>query len=111
MSAAIEKTAGVITFGVAGITATLGHEDVAAWGAVLISLAPLILIMFLIWRIYKMDQQHKECQRNYEELQQSQQRMQEQILATFLAVKHPTVCKNLPSVEEFKNNAFDVPTH
>ena len=73
MSAAVEKTTGAITVAIAGVTATLGHEDVAAWGNVLMSLAPLILILFLIWRIYKLDQQHKDCQEKHQQLQQSQQ--------------------------------------
>lgn len=111
MSAAIEKTTGVVTVAVAGVTASMTHEDVASWGNTLMSLAPLLLILFLIWRIYKLDQQHKECQERYEQLQSSQQAMQEQILTTFLAVKSPTIRKELPTVQEFKEKSFTVPDH
>jgi hypothetical protein len=111
MTAMVEKTTGAVTIAVGGITATLGHEDVAAWGSVLMSLAPLLLILFLIWRIHKLDQQHRDCQKRHEALQQSQQKMQEQLLTTFLAVKSPSIRKELPTVEEFKSNAFSVPSH
>lgn len=111
MSAAVEKTTGAITVAIAGVTATLGHEDVAAWGNVLMSLAPLILILFLIWRIYKLDQQHKDCQEKHQQLQESQQKMQEQLLTVFLATKSPIIRKELPTVEEFKSNNFTVPEH
>lgn len=111
MAAITEKATGAVTVAIGGITATLGHEDVAAWGSVLMSLAPLVLILFLIWRIHKLDQQHKECQANTERLQASQQRMQEQLLTTFLAVKSPTIRKELPTVEAFKSNSFAVPSH
>lgn len=111
MSAVVEKTTGAVTIAIAGVTATLGHQDVADWGTTLMSLAPLLLILFLVWRIYKLDQQHKDCQERYEQLQESQQKMQEQLLMTFLATKSPTLRKELPTVEEFKANAFIVPEH
>ena len=111
MSAVVEKTTGAITVAVAGVQATMTHEDVATWGNTLMSLAPLLLILFLIWRMYKLDQQHKDCQERYEELQQSQQKMQEQLLMTFLATKSPNIRKELPTVEEFKTNTFVVPEH
>lgn len=111
MSAITEKATGVVTVAVAGVQATLTHEDVASWGNTLISLAPLILILFLIWRIYKLDQQHKDCQERYVQLQASQQKMQEQLLMTFLATKSPNIRRELPTVEEFKANTFTVPEH
>lgn len=111
MTAIADKTTGVITVAVAGVTATLGHEDVALWGGTLMSLAPLILILFLIWRIHKLDKEHRDCQERHEQLQQSQQKMQEQLLMTFLAVKSPTIRKELPTVEEFKSDNFTVPEH
>lgn len=111
MSAITEKATGVVTVAVAGVQATMTHEDVASWGNTLMSLAPLILILFLIWRIYKLDQQHKDCQERHEALQASQQKMQEQLLMTFLAAKSPNIRKELPTVEEFKSNTFIVPEH
>lgn len=111
MTATTEKVTGVVTVAVAGVQASLTHEDVAAWGNMLMSLAPLILILFLIWRIYKLDQQHKDCQDRYEELQASQQVMQEQLLTTFLAIKSPNIRKELPTVEDFKANNFTTPEH
>lgn len=111
MTAIAEKATGAVTIAVAGVTATLGHEDVKEWGNVLLALAPLLLILFQTWRIYKLDQQHKDCQERHEQLQESQQRMQEQILTTFLAVKSPTMRKDLPTVKEFKESNFTAPTH
>lgn len=108
MSAMTEKVTGAITVSVAGIQATLTHSDVEAWGNSLMSIAPLLLILFLIWRIYKLDQQHKDCQQNYQTLQANQSKMQEQILMTFLATRHPEACP-MPSVQAFKENEFTIP--
>lgn len=108
MTAIAEKATGVVTVAVGGVTATFGHQDVAAWGNVLMSLAPLLLILFLTWRVYKLDQQHRDCQENFKKVQDSQNKMQEQILLTFLATKHPEACE-LPAVKAFKENEFTVP--
>lgn len=108
MTAVTEKVTGVVTIGIAGVQASMTHADVEAWGTSLMAIAPLLLILFLIWRIYKLDQQHKDCQERYQRLQDNQSKMQEQILMTFLATKHPEVCE-VPSVKDFKNNDFTVP--
>lgn len=111
MTAMTEKATGAVTVAIGGVTAVFGHSDVEAWGNSLLAIAPLLLILFLIWRIHKLDQQHKDCQEKHERLTENQAKMQEQLLLTFLATKHPGVACELPTVKDFKDNTFVVPEH
>lgn len=97
----LDAATGVITVAVAGVNGSFSASDVHEWGTVLMNLAPLVLILFLIWRIYKLDQQHKECLDNHS-------RMQEQVLLAYLAAKSPDAGNDLPSKADFMAGSFNV---
>ena len=97
----LDAATGVITVAVAGVSGSFSASDVHEWGTVLMNMAPLILILFLIWRIYKLDQQHKECLDNHS-------RMQEQVLLAYLAAKSPEAGHELPSKADFMSGSFNV---
>lgn len=110
-SSATEAVAtGVVTVSIAGVNVAMSHADLINWGNALMGLAPLILIMFLIWRMYKMDQQHKSCQDNYHALQISHDDMQKKLLFAYLSIQktNNTSC-SLPTVEKFVANEFELP--
>ncbi|MND22535.1 hypothetical protein D3C81_1095520 [compost metagenome] len=92
---------GVVTIALAGINASFTAADIEQWGTVLMNMGPLMLILFLIWRIYKLDQQHKDCLDNHA-------KMQEQVLLAYLAIKNPNTRQNLPSQEEFLSCSFNI---
>lgn len=100
-SSKVDGAVGVITFSIAGVTGVLDAASAEAWGHTLLNLAPLLLIIFVIWRMMKLDSSHKECQRKYDKIS-------EQLLLTYAAMKAHTPAHQLPTVREFKENEFDL---
>ena len=84
MTEKIDQVTGVVTVAIGGVTAALTPADALVWGDTLMSLAPLGLILFLIWRVRVVDKQLQQCR-------QAHQRVAEQLLLAFTAIKDPTV--------------------
>lgn len=104
MSKVLDGTTGVISVAIFGITGSFTPADASAWGEVIISIAPAILILFLIWRIHKLDKQHAECQANW-------QRSQDQLILLHRALQaSPAICP-LPPEHKFKEGQFDLNEH
>lgn len=101
---------GIVTVSIAGVNVALSHADILNWGNSIMSLAPLLLILFLTWRMYKMDQQHKACQDSYSVLQASHDDMQKKLLFAYMSIHktNNTAC-SLPTVEKFAASEFDLP--
>lgn len=104
MSSQIEGATGAITVAIFGITGTLTPTDFSAWYEVLMNGAPLILILFLIWRIHCVDKRHAECTVNW-------MKTQEQLALTHRALQDATVARNLPSEKDFLSNNFCLSDH
>lgn len=98
--AKLDGVTGIITVAIGGITASLSPSDLQSWGASVMSLGPLLLIIFLIWRIHKLDKQHSACQDRHN-------KMQEQLLFAYTAIQKTQgdACP-LPTVERFITNDF-----
>lgn len=104
MSTKADGITGIVSIAIMGVSATLTPDDATAWGIALQGLAPLILFIFLLWRIYKLDKQHMECTKNNEKLQ-------EQMLLTYRAVQSVQVRRQLPQEEDFKQGNFNLDDH
>lgn len=75
-----DQVVGLVTVSIAGITATLAPGDAAAWGMVLMDLAPLGLIIFLIWRIRQMDRDLKHCREQHSKVDERLQDLYDKLL-------------------------------
>lgn len=95
-----EQATGVITFSFAGITAALTAAQAAQWGEVLMGMGPILLILFLIWRMRKLDAQLKDCQENH-------QKVTNQMIMAYMAMKDPALASKLPPMEQFISGEFD----
>lgn len=95
-----ETATGVISFSIAGITAALTASQAGEWITVLMGSGPFLLILFLIWRMRKLDTQLKDCQ-------ESHQRVTNQMIMAYMAMKDPEAAKKLPSMEMFISGDFD----
>lgn len=80
MTEKADQVVGIITFSVAGFTAALAPGDAAAWGAVLMDLAPLGLIAFLIWRVRQMDRDLKHCREQHSKVDERLQDLYHKLL-------------------------------
>lgn len=101
MSNKADQASGVITIALGGITASLTAGQAAEWGSVLMSLAPLLLIGFLIWRVRMLDSQLQCCQENHN-------KVTNQLTLAYMAMRDPQVAKRLPPQEEFLSGEFDI---
>lgn len=101
MSNKADQASGVITIALGGITASLTAGQAAEWGSVLMSLAPLILIGFLIWRVRMLDSQLKCCQENHD-------KVTNQLTLAYMAMRDPQVARKLPTQEDFLEGNFDI---
>ena len=101
MTEKADQVVGLITVSIAGITATLAPNDAAAWGSVLMDLTPLGLIAFLIWRVRQMDAQLGACRKAHE-------KVAEQLLLAFAAIKKVDDKEELPTAEEFITGKFNI---
>lgn len=104
MSAQVEGVTGAITVAVFGISGTFLPSDFSAWNEVLMSGAPLLLILFLIWRIHCVDKRHMECTANW-------MKTQEQLALTYRALQDSQVRRNLPPEQAFLDNNFCLSDH
>lgn len=102
MSAKVDVATGAISVAVFGIQATMSPSDFAAWANVIVTAAPAILILFLIWRIYRLDKQHASCVTN-------QQKTQDQLVLAYRALLDPQLRCNLPGEDEFISGNFCLP--
>ena len=84
-----ETVTGILTVSIAGVTVALTPQDALAWGQTLLQLGPLAIILFLVWRIKQLDSQLNSCRVSHE-------RVTNQLLLAFTALKDPTVAANLP---------------
>lgn len=101
MTGKVDQAVGLITLSIGGVTATLAPHDAAAWGSVLMDLAPLGLIAFLIWRVQKMDKQLANCREQHD-------RVTDQLLLAYTALTNRNVRQNLPTKEEFLSGQFTI---
>lgn len=101
MSNKADQVSGVVTVAVGGITASLTAGQAAEWGSVLMSLAPLVLIGFLIWRIRMLDKQLTCCQENHH-------KVTNQLTLAYMAMREPKLAEKLPSQEVFLSGDFDL---
>lgn len=101
MTEKIDQAVGLITLSFAGITATLAPADAAAWGSVLMDLAPLGLIAFLIWRVRQMDTDLKHCREQHG-------KVAEQLLLAYTALTNDNIRRKLPTKEQFLSGEFDL---
>lgn len=99
MSATTDAALGVVTVSVFGITTSVGPAEATAWGQVFIGLAPAILIIFLIWRVYRLDKQHMECTQNWN-------KTQEQLALAYRAITSLSVRRKLPPEKDFLEGNF-----
>lgn len=101
MSKVIDTTTGVISVAIFGVTGSFTPADASAWGEVMMSLAPLILILFLIWRIHKLDKQNSECRKDW-------QRSQDQIILMHRAMQASPAIPPLPPEQRFIEGQFNL---
>lgn len=101
MTGKVDQAVGLITLSIGGVTATMAPHDAAAWGSVLMDLAPLGLIAFLIWRVQKMDRQLASCREQHD-------RVTDQLLLAYTALTNRNVRQNLPTKEDFLSGQFTI---
>lgn len=101
MSAIGDSALGVITISLFGVSTSMGPAEATAWGQVLINIAPALLICFLIWRIYKLDKQHSECNLNWN-------KTQEQLALAYRAITSMSARRRLPTEKAFLEGDFDL---
>lgn len=89
MSNKLESVTGIISISLAGFSVVLSPVDAKAWGDTLLQMAPLLLIVFLCWRIWVLDKHFKECRRAHDATAQ-------QLLLAFTALQSSAVRRNLP---------------
>lgn len=94
MSSKVDVATGTVSVAVFGLQATLAPHDLAMWAQVIVSGAPGLLILFLIWRLWKVDKQHSECTRNWAETRQ-------QLAMVYEALVDETKRCHLPSKQDF----------
>lgn len=104
MSAKADSAAGAISVAVFGVSAILTPADATAWGNVIINIAPAILILFLIWRMHRLDKQHTECSKNWTQTR-------EQLALAYRALLDAKVCNTLPSEVDFMSGNFKLDNH
>lgn len=99
MSTKVDAATGVVSVAVFGVSATLTPQDATAWGNVIITMAPAILILFLLWRIHKMDKQHAECNKNWAQTR-------EQLTLAWRAIQQMNFTCKLPTEKDFLEGNF-----
>lgn len=98
-SAKLDGATGVITVAIGGVTAVFSSADLISWGNAIMSSGPLLLILFLVWRVHKLDKQHSDCQERHA-------KMQEQLLFAYTALQKAQMPCTLPPAERFLANDF-----
>lgn len=101
MSEKLDQVTGVVTIALGWLTVVLTPGDALVWGETLTQLAPFGLIAFLIWRMRQLDKQLKSCRDNHE-------RVNQQLLLAYTAIKEVTIREKLPSTQEFIDGDFNL---
>lgn len=101
MSAKADTALGVISFSAFGVEAVLAPADALAWNNVFLTMAPAFLILFLIWRIYRLDKEHQSCKDSWE-------LTRKQLALAHQALTSATVRCSLPSQKDFMTGNFDL---
>jgi hypothetical protein len=91
-----ENVTGVLTIAIAGVTVALTPADALAWGQTLMQLGPLALIMFLVWRLKQLDKDLGSCRESHDKVAQ-------QLLLAFTAIKNPELAADLPHPSDIVN--------
>lgn len=104
MSAKEDTATGIISVAIFGFSGQFSPADMSAWADVVMRAAPVVLILFLIWRMHKLDKQHSDCMVNW-------QKSQDQQLLMYRAIQDPSICKGLPPEHEFVANSFCLSNH
>jgi len=103
-SGKINSATGIVTVAFAGINGSFTAADFHEWGTTFMSLSPFVLILFLIWRMSKLDKQHSECTAN-------QIKTQEQLVLAYRAIQDVQIRRKLPTEEDFCAGNFDLAHH
>lgn len=98
-----EKITGIISFSLFGISAALQAHEAREWGQVLLDMAPVMLIAFLAWSLWRTNKRHDKCVVNNEQLN-------EKILLLYAAMVSNQTRKCMPSPTDFNQNNFDLQT-
>lgn len=98
---AVEKITGVVSFSFFGISAALQANEAREWGQVLMELAPLILIVFLAWSLWKTNKRHDECR-------EANEKLNEKLILLYAAMISNQTRKGLPSPTDFNENNFNL---
>lgn len=101
MSGKVDTATGAVSIAIFGIQATLTPADASAWANVITTGAPALLIIFLIWRIYRLDKQHEECSKQW-----SQTR--DQLHLAYEALVDESKRCQLPTTRDFLNGNFTI---
>lgn len=95
-----DTVTGVITVSIAGITAALTPSDAREWGNTLIQLGPLLIIVFLIYRLRMLDKKLDKCEEKHAD-------MSEKLLVAYSAALRPNN-PHLPDPHNFMAGNFSV---
>jgi large-conductance mechanosensitive channel len=101
MSEKLDQATGVVTIALGWLTVALAPADALAWGDTLTKLAPFFLIAFLIWRMRQLDNQLKEARAVND-------RMSQQLLLAYTAIKEVTIRDHMPSPQQFLDGDFNL---
>lgn len=99
-----DAVTGIITVTLGAVSGSFSPADFQAWGTTFMSLSPFVLVLFLIWRIRQLDNQHKECTSN-------QTKISEQLILAYRAIQDADVRSNMPAEHDFKAGNFCLNDH
>lgn len=98
----LDGATGIVTVALGFISGSFTAEDFHTWGQTIMSLSPFVLILFLLWRIWKMDKQLKDKD---EQLIKTQDKLD----LLYSALTSTQVRRNLPSACDFRDGNFEAP--
>lgn len=101
-SSKLDGATGVVTIALGAISGSFTAEDFHQWGQTIMSLSPFVLILFMIWRMRKIDQQHKDCGENLI-------KTQDKLDLMYHALTNNQVRRNMPSACDFRDGNFEIP--
>lgn len=102
-SSKADAATGIVTVTLGVISGSFTAEDFHTWGQTILSLSPFVLILFLLWRIWKMDKQLKDKD---DQLVKTQDKLD----LVYLALTNTQVRRNMPSADDFREGNFQHPT-
>jgi hypothetical protein len=98
----MDGATGIVTVALGFISGSFTAEDFHTWGQTIMSLSPFVLILFLLWRIWKMDKQLKDKD---DQLIKTQDKLD----LLYSALTSTQVRRNLPSACDFRDGNFEAP--